>query len=263
MAAGLAFFGAEGGAEAVDFTEGHGVRFVVELAGLSEVGFIVVEVIDFEERGGAFASGGGEDGRVDEGEAVGIEIIADGLDDGVADADDGVLALAAEPEMAMVHQEFGAVVFGCDGVGLIFGDALVNFDGFDVELKARVGAGFGADFAGDGDGGFLGEGFEGVERFFGEGAFDGDALDEAGAVAELGEDDFAGLADVVEPAGDGDGLVRVTGGFGDGDSLRHGAGFSLADVSGVGGFLGCFLGFSGCFSGFSGYFSGYEIGKCV
>ena len=70
VAAGLGFLGAEGGAEAVDLAEGHGVGFVVELAGLREVGFLVVEVVDFEKRRGAFAGGRREDGRIDEREAV-------------------------------------------------------------------------------------------------------------------------------------------------------------------------------------------------
>ena len=82
-------------------------------------------------------------------------------------------------------------------------------DVFDVELEAAGGAGVGADFAGDDDGGFEGEGFEGVEDFFGDGGFGDDALDGAGAVAEDGEEELAGGAEVVEPAAEGDGLAFV------------------------------------------------------
>ena len=50
VAAGLGFFGAEGGAEAVDLAERERGGFDVELAGLREVGLVVVEVVHLEER---------------------------------------------------------------------------------------------------------------------------------------------------------------------------------------------------------------------
>ena len=75
VAAGLGFFGAEGGAEGVDLAEGEGGGFDVELAGLGEVGLVVVEVVHLEELGGAFAGVGGEDGRVGADEAVGVEVL--------------------------------------------------------------------------------------------------------------------------------------------------------------------------------------------
>jgi hypothetical protein len=115
VAPGLRLFGAEGGAEAVDFAEGHGVGFVVELPGLGEIDLFVLEVVDLEQGGGAFAGGGGEDGAVDEGEAVVVEIVAGGFDDLVAHLADGVLAAGAEPEVAVVHQEVDAVFLGVMG----------------------------------------------------------------------------------------------------------------------------------------------------
>src|ERR1017187_9053622 len=63
VTAGLGFLRAEGGAEAVDLAEGEGGGLNVELAGLGEVGG-VAEVVELEEGAGAFAGGGGEDGRV-------------------------------------------------------------------------------------------------------------------------------------------------------------------------------------------------------
>jgi hypothetical protein len=54
----------------------------------------------------------------------------------VAHADDGVLALRAQPEMAVVHQEFDAVVLGRDGIGIGFGNLLQDLDGFDIHLVA-------------------------------------------------------------------------------------------------------------------------------
>ena len=56
------------------------------------------------------------------------------------------------------------------------------------------------------------------EDVFGQRAFDGDALHEAGAVAQDGEDDLAGFAEVIEPAGDLNGFAVVGGDLRDGDS---------------------------------------------
>ena len=66
-----------------------------------------------------------------------IEVVANGFDDCVADADDGVLALAAQPEVAVIHQEVDAVFFGGDGVGVGFGDALEDLDAFDIHFDSR------------------------------------------------------------------------------------------------------------------------------
>ena len=74
VAAGLGFFGAEGGAEAVDLAQGERGGLDVELAGLGEEGG-VAEVVDGKERGGAFAGGRGEDGRVGADEAVAVEVL--------------------------------------------------------------------------------------------------------------------------------------------------------------------------------------------
>jgi hypothetical protein len=88
---------------------------------------LVVEVIHFEQRGGAFAGGRREDGRIHQREAVRIEIIAHRLDDFVPHADDGVLPLAAQPQMPMVHQEIDAVVLGRDGIRIGLRHALQHF----------------------------------------------------------------------------------------------------------------------------------------
>ena len=118
VAAGLRFFCAEGGAEAVDLAEGERGGFDVELAGLGEEGG-VAEVVELEEGAGAFAGGGREDGRIGADEAVGVEVLLRGAHDGGADAEDGGLARGADPEVAMLHEEVGAVFFGRDGVGRV------------------------------------------------------------------------------------------------------------------------------------------------
>ncbi len=219
VAAGLGFFGAEGGAEGVDLAEGEGGALDVELAGLGEVG-LVAEVVDLEEGAGAFAGGGGEDGRVGEDEAVVVEVVAGGFDDFGADAEDGGLARGADPEVAVLHEEVGAMLFEGDGVGIVFGDALDDLDVLDVELVTAGGAFVGADFAGDDDGGFVGEAFDGLEDLGRDGGFGDDALDGAGAVAEDGKEQLAALAQVVEPAVQGDGLAFVLADAGDGGKGR-------------------------------------------
>ena len=71
VASSFGLFGAEGGAEAVDLAERQGGGFDVELAGLGEVSHLVlVEVLHFEELGGAFAGVGREDGWIGAREAV-------------------------------------------------------------------------------------------------------------------------------------------------------------------------------------------------
>ena len=50
----------------------------------------------------------------------------------------------------------------------------------------------------------------------GDGGFGDDALDGSGAVAEDGEEEFAGGAEIVEPAAESDGLAFVAADVGDG-----------------------------------------------
>ena len=58
MAAGFAFFGAEGGAKAVSAAQRHSRSFAIELPALREES-LLPEVISFKQRAGAFAGGGG------------------------------------------------------------------------------------------------------------------------------------------------------------------------------------------------------------
>ena len=124
VAAGFGFFGAEGGAEAVDLAEGEGGGFDVELAGLGEVGLVVVEVVHLEEFGGSFAGVRRQDGWVGADEAVEVEVLGCGAHDGGADAEDGGLARGAEPEVAVLHEEVDAGFFELDGEGGFYGDFL-------------------------------------------------------------------------------------------------------------------------------------------
>ena len=99
----LGFLGAESRPKAIHLAERHRGGFVVELAGLSQVSLIVVEVIHLEQGGRAFAGRRRENGRVHQREAVRIEIIAYGLDHLVAHLNGGMLALAAQPKVTVIH----------------------------------------------------------------------------------------------------------------------------------------------------------------
>ncbi len=162
VAAGLGFFRAEGGAEAVDLAQRQGGGLDVKLAGLGEESR-VAEVVDREEGRGAFAGRGGEDGRIGADEAVLVEVLRSGAHDFGPDAENGGLARRAHPQMAMLHEEVDAVLLEGDGVGVGLGDALDDFDVFHVELKAAGSALVGADLAGDDDRRLLGKAFERIE----------------------------------------------------------------------------------------------------
>ena len=99
--------------------------------------------------------------------------------------------------------------FGSDGVGIGFWDTLYDLDVRDVEFIAAGGALVGAHFSFDDDARFLGEAFDGVEDFGRDGVFRNDTLNDAGAVAKLGEEELAAFAEIVEPSPDGDRLAFV------------------------------------------------------
>ena len=77
---------------------------------------LVLEVLRREERRRPFARGGREDRRVGEDEAAIVEEVADGVDDLVPDAQDRLLALRANPEVAAIEQVVDAVFLRRDGV---------------------------------------------------------------------------------------------------------------------------------------------------
>ncbi len=208
----LRFFGAKGWAERVHLAEGHGRGLDIELTGLGEVR-LLVEIIDGEQRACAFASRRSENRRIGEGEAALVEEIADGFDDLRAHAEDRCLALRAHPEMAMLHEELGAMLFGRDGVRIGLGHALDNLNVDHVEFVAAGRALIGADFALDDHARLLGEGLDGFEHFGRDRVFRHHALNDARAVAKLREQKLAALAQVIEPAAQRDGLAVVLSDF--------------------------------------------------
>ncbi len=139
MPARLRFFGTKCRAECIRFTERRGGRFVIKLAGLRQIRFLVAEVIDLEQRRRAFARGRREDRRVGKRKSVVVKIIAHGLDDRVPDFQNCVLLFRADPQMPVVHQEFGAVFLRRDRIIVhVLQDLDVLHVEFDADRRPRV-----------------------------------------------------------------------------------------------------------------------------
>src|SRR5690349_16134759 len=109
--------------------------------------------------------------------------------------------------MTVLHQEVDAMVFGRNRIWIVLRDLLHYPDIGDVELEAALGTLVGTNLAFHDHARFLRETFDGVEDFRRHSILRHDTLDEAAAVAEDGEEKFAALAQVIEPAFDGDRLA--------------------------------------------------------
>ncbi len=152
---------------------------------------------------------GVKNGRVDEGEAVVVEVVADGPHDLRAHPQDGRLTARAQPQVAVIHEEVGAVLLRRDGV--LAGAGADHFEGRDGEL-VRVGVlGVGLHLARDAQGGLLREAVGRGEGLGADVVEAHDGLHDAGAVAHLEEDQLLAGAAVVEPPLEGDGLADVLG----------------------------------------------------
>ncbi len=179
---------------------------------MRQVGFIVVEVIHFEKRRRALASRGCEDRRIHQREPVAVEIIAYGFNHFMPHTNNGVLPLGPEPQMPVVHQKFDAVLLRCDRIRICFRDFGRMVRALHVHLEAARRASFRAKAAPHNERRLLRQMLQFLKQLFGQFVFQCDALQQSGAVAQNGKNDLAGLAQVVEPAGDFDGLAHVTGG---------------------------------------------------
>ena len=98
---------------------------------------------------------------------------------------------------------------GRNRVGRRLGHALYDLHVGHIQLVAAVRPLVGAHLALDNHAGFLGQSFNRVENIRRNGVLRHHALNDAGAIAELREQELAALAKVVEPAADGDGLAFV------------------------------------------------------
>ena len=206
VAARLRLLGAEGRAEAVDPAERHRVGFVVELTALRQIRGLLLEVLRRKERRRPLARRRREDRRVGEDEAARVEEVAYAVDDLVADAQDRLLALAADPEMAAIEQVVDAVFLRGDRVVVRLANDL---EVPDVDLVAARGALVGARGAGDDDRRLLREMVGGLEQLLADRGLRHHRLNEAAAVAHDQEMDLAARSTIVQPALDGDFLAFV------------------------------------------------------
>ena len=118
--------------------------------------------------------------------------------------------------MAVLHQEVDAMLLGRDGVGIRLRNPLHHLHGADVEFVPPGRALVGADLAFDDDTRFLGQTLDRVEHLRGNGVLRDHTLDEPAAVPEDRKQQFPALAQVVQPAADGDTMAVVFSDFGDG-----------------------------------------------
>src|SRR5271166_1818053 len=120
----------------------------------------------------------------------------------MANPDRSMLPPAAEPKMAMIHEEVNAVIFGCDRVWMFLGNVLQNAGAFHIEFVSASGTLLGPDLPSDNERTFLSEALQRFEDVLGELTLHRNALDHAAAIADDREDDLAGLAQIIEPASD-------------------------------------------------------------
>ena len=159
---------------------------------------LVVEVLRGKQRRRALARGRREDRRVGEDEAAAVEEVADRVDDLVADAEDRLLPLRADPEMAAIEQVVDAVFLRRDGVVVRLGHDDVHRR--DVDLVAALCPRVRARGAGHHQRRFLREMVGGLEDLVADRGLRHHGLDEARAVTNRQEVDLAARAFVVEPA---------------------------------------------------------------
>ena len=115
--------------------------------------------------------------------------------------------------MPVLHQEIDAVLFQRDGIGIVLRNALDHLHIGDVQFVAAGSALVGANLAFNNHARFLGQAFDGIEDFGGDRILGHDALNHAGAIAKLREQQLPALAQVVEPAANGDALALVLADF--------------------------------------------------
>ena len=148
----VAVFGAEGGAEGVDFAQRGGAELALELSADGQGGHLAEEVLavvdrpvgeagwvgeveggDLEHLAGALAVGGGDQRRVEVEEAALVEEGVDGVGHVVAHAHDGSEGVGAGAQVADFTEKLHGVALFLKGVGVGVGFA-VDDDAFGLHL---------------------------------------------------------------------------------------------------------------------------------
>ena len=126
----------------------------------------------------------------------------DRLLDLVPDHRDRALARGAQPEVPVVEQEVDAVLLRLDRV--VAGARADHCEVRHTHLEPARSARFGTRFASDLDGGLGGQLGEPRPHLGGELALHEDRLTDARAIAQDGEGDLAGRAEMRDPRADDD-----------------------------------------------------------
>src|SRR5262249_25516199 len=178
----------------------------VELAALREVRRLA-EVLDGEQRGRALARRGRQDRRVEAEEAMLVEILPAGADHLGANAQHRVLTTRAQPQVAVLEQEPGAVLLGRDRE--LGRRCVQHAEVAAAELVADGRALVGADGARHLERALLRKMIGAREDLDGHVVLPHDALDGAAAVPELQEVNLPARASCGEPAAERDALALV------------------------------------------------------
>ena len=105
-----------------------------------------------------------------------------------------MLPFAAQPQVAMVHQEIDAMIFRSDRIRRSFGNALDHVDLFEIHFVAAGGARLCPHLAANDDRRLLRQILDRLERLLGQVRLHCDTLHNPGAIAKQRERDFAGFA---------------------------------------------------------------------
>ena len=115
MTAGLALLCPERRAKTIDLTKCVDGSLVVQLPGLSQIDRLP-KIVYFEQSRRSLTGGWCQDGSGHLHIAIGVQPVADGTHHGGPNPKQRPLLFAADPEMAMLHQELNAVFLGRDGI---------------------------------------------------------------------------------------------------------------------------------------------------
>ena len=220
VAGGVGVFGAEGGAESIDLTKGHGRHLALQLTGHGQAGTLAEEVVGVVIVGtlilvgpadgghlkhltGALTVAGGDEGGVDVHVVALLEIAVDGGGHHAAHAENGVKGVGAHTQMGDGAQKLQRATLLLQGV--LTGAGAQHGDGGGVDLHAVALAGHQGALHLQ----------AGAQRH--KGAHVGDNLLvqhdlqvlEAGAVVHLQERHVLGVAAGAHPAADGDLLTDI------------------------------------------------------
>jgi hypothetical protein len=190
----------------------------VELARLRQVRGLV-EVPDREERRRALARGRRQDRRVEDDEAVRVEVLAAGADHLGAHAEQRVLPVRPDPEVPVIEEERRPVLLRRDRIlGALRDDLERRHAELESDRRPRIGAHRPRDDHRRLLRKVVGE-REGLRRHVG---LRHHALDRAGPVADLQEVDLAARPSSGEPAAQRDRAPVVLPDALDRHHLRHG-----------------------------------------